>query len=113
QLFEDLGLTYIGVVPGHDMHALLETLGRALDLPGPTIVHVRTQKGRGFRPAEADQCGSHGAAWPPMSLSPGADAHDGARKPAKTSPAGMPTESMADDAAPPSAEVEAPKKHPN
>jgi 1-deoxy-D-xylulose-5-phosphate synthase len=113
QLFEDLGLTYIGVVPGHDMHALLETLGRALDLPGPTIVHVRTQKGRGFRPAEADQIGFHGAALPPMSLSPGADAHDGARKPAKTSPAGMPTESMADDAAPPSAEVEAPKKHPN
>ena len=52
QLFEDLGLTYIGVVPGHDLHALLETLSRALMLPGPTIVHVRTQKGRGFRPAE-------------------------------------------------------------
>src|SRR4029077_17594351 len=55
QLFEDLGITYIGLVPGHDLHALLETLGRALALPGPTIVHVRTQKGRGFRPAEADQ----------------------------------------------------------
>jgi len=41
QLFEDLGITYIGVVPGHDLHALLETLGRALTLPGPTIVHVR------------------------------------------------------------------------
>ena len=35
QLFEDLGITYIGVVPGHDLHALLETLGRALALPGP------------------------------------------------------------------------------
>ena len=81
QLFEDLGLTYIGVVPGHDMHALLETLGRALELPGPTIVHVRTQKGRGFRPAETDQIGFHGAALPPMSLNPGADAHDGARTP--------------------------------
>ena len=66
QLFEDLGITYIGVVPGHDLHALLETLGRALDLPGPTIVHVRTQKGRGFRPAEADQVGFHGAALPPI-----------------------------------------------
>ena len=34
QLFEDLGITYIGVVPGHDLHALLETLGGALALPG-------------------------------------------------------------------------------
>ena len=124
QLFEDLGLTYIGVVPGHDMHALLETLGRALELPGPTIVHVRTQKGRGFQPAETDQIGFHGAALPPMSLSPGADAHDGTRGPrghrgkaagATTSASGpaMPTESMADDAAPPSVAVEAPKKAPN
>ena len=36
---------------------------------GPTIVHVRTQKGRGFRPAEADQVGFHGAALPPMRAS--------------------------------------------
>ena len=70
QLFEDLGITYIGVVPGHDLHALLETLGRALRLPGPTIVHVRTHKGRGYRPAEADQIGFHGAALPPMTMVP-------------------------------------------
>jgi 1-deoxy-D-xylulose-5-phosphate synthase len=112
QLFEDLGLTYIGVVPGHDMHALLETLGRALDLPGPTIVHVRTQKGRGFRPAETDQVGFHGAALPPMTLNPGADAHDGTRTGVGAARP-MPTESMADDAAPPSPAVEAPKKAPN
>src|SRR4029079_12905369 len=77
QLFEDLGITYIGVVPGHDLHALLETLGRALVLPGPPIVHVRTQKGRGYRPAEADQVAFHGAALPPMTVVPGA-ANDGA-----------------------------------
>jgi 1-deoxy-D-xylulose-5-phosphate synthase len=94
QLFEDLGITYIGVVPGHDLHALLETLGRALRLPGPTIVHVRTQKGRGYSPAETDQVGFHGAALPPMVPV-------------------LPTESMADDAAPPTAVAEAPKKHPN
>jgi len=106
QLFEDLGLTYIGVVPGHDIHALLETLGQALVLPGPTIVHVRTQKGRGFRPAEADQVGFHGAALPPINVAPSADAYDGTKRP-------MPTESMADDAAPPAVVAEAPKKHPN
>jgi 1-deoxy-D-xylulose-5-phosphate synthase len=94
QLFEDLGLTYIGVVPGHDLHALLETLGRALALPGPTIVHVRTQKGRGYRPAETDQIGFHGAALPPMAPI-------------------LPTESMADDAAPPTVAPAAAKKNPN
>ena len=66
QLFEDLGISYIGVVPGHDLHALLSTLRRALELPGPVLVHVRTQKGRGYRPAEADQISFHGAALPPM-----------------------------------------------
>jgi len=84
QLFEDLGLTYIGVVPGHDMHALLEMLAPALELSGPTIVHVRTQKGRGFRPAEADQVGFHGAALPPIPLAPATEAEDGAARPVET-----------------------------
>src|SRR3990170_4340990 len=79
QLFEDLGLTYIGVVPGHDLRALTETLGAALALPGPTIVHVRTQKGHGFRPAIEDQVSFHGAALPPMTLAPQADAYDGSK----------------------------------
>jgi 1-deoxy-D-xylulose-5-phosphate synthase len=74
QLFEDLGITYIGVVPGHDLHALLQTFARTLELPGPVIVHVRTQKGRGYRPAETDQVSFHGAALPPMELAPQADA---------------------------------------
>ena len=117
QLFEDLGITYIGVVPGHDLHALLETLGAALRLPGPTIVHVRTQKGRGFRPAEADQVGFHGAALPPMKLAQGRatgaagirDQTDGSMPTAVA----MPSETMADDAVSPKSPPEAPKKHPN
>ena len=95
QLFEDLGITYIGVVPGHDLRALIETLGAALALPGPTIVHVRTQKGRGFRPAIEDQVSFHGAALPPIMLP------------------SMASESMADDAASPLREIVAPRKHPN
>jgi 1-deoxy-D-xylulose-5-phosphate synthase len=112
QLFEDLGITYIGAVPGHDLRTLLDTLGRALALPGPTIVHVRTQKGRGFRPAEADQVGFHGAALPPMSLAPGADAYNGTRAPI-TRNGSMPTESMSDDAAPPARIAAAAPKPPN
>ena len=67
-LFEDLGITYIGVVPGHDLPALLSTFRRALRLDGPVIVHVRTYKGHGYQPAELDQVGFHGAALPPMEL---------------------------------------------
>jgi 1-deoxy-D-xylulose-5-phosphate synthase len=70
QLFEDLGITYIGVIPGHDLHALLMTFSRVLELKGPVIVHVRTQKGRGYRPAETDQVSFHGAALPPMEVAP-------------------------------------------
>lgn len=66
QLFEDLGITYIGVVPGHDLRALEHTFRSALDLGRPVLVHVRTQKGRGYHPAEKDQVGFHGAALPPM-----------------------------------------------
>ena len=99
-------------MPGHDLHALLETLGRALDLPGPTIVHVRTQKGRGFRPAEADQVGFHGAALPPIAVA--GDAGLMAPVPMATAtPPPMPTESMTDDAAPPARVAQAPIKHPN
>jgi 1-deoxy-D-xylulose-5-phosphate synthase len=79
QLFEDLGITYIGVIPGHDLRMLNETFRRVLQLKGPVLVHVRTQKGRGYRPAERDQVSFHGAALPPMELSPQADAFDGAR----------------------------------
>jgi len=66
QLFEDLGITYIGVVPGHDLRTLHHSLRAALELKGPVIVHVRTQKGKGYRPAEVDQVSFHGAALPPI-----------------------------------------------
>ena len=119
RLFEDLGITYIGLVPGHDLKALLTTFQQALELKGPVIVHVRTQKGHGFRPAEADQVGFHGAALPPMAVDPatnGTEPGKSARPAAAAEPARdaapMPTESMADDAAPASAVVR-PAKNPN
>jgi len=76
QLFEDLGITYVGVVPGHDLRQLLHSFRAALELRGPVIVHVRTQKGKGYRPAETDQIGFHGAALPPMTLAPTAEADE-------------------------------------
>ena len=66
QLFEDLGITYLGVIPGHNIRGLEHIFRAALEVPGPVLVHVRTRKGRGYRPAERDQVGFHGAALPPM-----------------------------------------------
>jgi 1-deoxy-D-xylulose-5-phosphate synthase len=72
QLFEDLGITYVGPIPGHNLRALDSTFRRVLrDLDGPVIVHVRTQKGRGYQPAVADKVSFHGAALPPMTVVPG------------------------------------------
>ena len=74
QLFEDLGITYVGPVPGHSLVALERTFRRALrDMDGPVLVHVRTRKGRGYRPAEADKVSFHGAALPPMTVLEGGD----------------------------------------
>ncbi len=53
-LFEDLGLKYIGPVSGHDIAAVEAALARAKAFGGPVIVHVLTEKGRGYEPAEQD-----------------------------------------------------------
>ena len=54
-MFEDLGLKYIGPVDGHDIEALEHALGRAKVYGGPVIVHVITEKGRGYQPALQDE----------------------------------------------------------
>ncbi len=52
---ESLGLRYLGPVDGHDLAALVPALEALRDAPpGPAVLHVRTRKGRGFAPAEAD-----------------------------------------------------------
>jgi len=54
-MFEDLGLKYIGPVDGHDINELEFALERARDFGGPVIVHVITEKGRGYAPAIQDE----------------------------------------------------------
>ncbi len=53
-LFEDLGLKYVGPIDGHDEPAVERALRRAQAFGGPVIVHVITEKGRGYTPAEQD-----------------------------------------------------------
>jgi 1-deoxy-D-xylulose-5-phosphate synthase len=59
-LFEEMGFNYIGPVDGHDVDALVTTLGNMRTLPGPQFLHVVTQKGKGYAPAEADPIKWHG-----------------------------------------------------
>jgi 1-deoxy-D-xylulose-5-phosphate synthase len=51
-LFEELDLAYYGVVDGHDVAALREAIGDALEADRPVVVHAKTVKGKGFAPAE-------------------------------------------------------------
>jgi 1-deoxy-D-xylulose-5-phosphate synthase len=59
-IFEELGFNYIGPIDGHDVDTLVETLKNMKHLRGPQLLHVVTQKGKGYRPAEADPIGYHG-----------------------------------------------------
>ncbi len=79
-LFEELGFRYFGPIDGHDMDALLDTLTAVRDLKGPRLVHVITQKGKGF-PA-----GEHGEKW--HALPPGHDPATGKQRSVSTSNAG-------------------------
>ncbi|MFM8240043.1 MAG: 1-deoxy-D-xylulose-5-phosphate synthase [Actinomycetota bacterium] len=54
-MFEDLGLKYVGPVDGHDIAEVEHALMRARDFGAPVIVHVITEKGRGYAPAELDE----------------------------------------------------------
>ena len=59
-LFEEMGFNYIGPVDGHDVSALVATLHNMRDRKGPQLLHVVTQKGKGYAPAEADPIKWHG-----------------------------------------------------
>lgn len=60
-LFEDMGLTYLGPVDGHNIPQLIKTFQEAKRFEGPILVHVLTQKGRGYEPAMCHPARFHGA----------------------------------------------------
>lgn len=59
-MFEDMGFYYLGPVDGHDLDTLIRTLHYARELNIPVLVHVRTVKGKGYAPAEAEPARYHG-----------------------------------------------------
>lgn len=58
--FEDMGLTYLGPVNGHDCTRMIQILQEAKKVEGPVLVHVHTQKGRGYTPAVRHPARFHG-----------------------------------------------------
>jgi 1-deoxy-D-xylulose-5-phosphate synthase len=69
-LFEELGFNYIGPVDGHDMDAVVATLQNMKKMPGPRLLHLITQKGHGYKPAEHEPTTYHGVT--PFDLKTGA-----------------------------------------
>lgn len=68
-LFEDMGITYLGPIPGHDIGMLCRAFREAKKVEGPVLLHVLTQKGKGYAPAEKDPSRFHGTG--PFDISTG------------------------------------------
>lgn len=60
-LFEDMGLTYLGPVDGHNIQALVRVIQEARRVNGAVMIHAITQKGKGYAPAERHPARFHGA----------------------------------------------------
>lgn len=54
-VFESLGFRYFGVIDGHNIEQLLETITQLKNIEGPKLLHIVTKKGKGYKPAEDDQ----------------------------------------------------------
>ncbi|PXV93565.1 1-deoxy-D-xylulose-5-phosphate synthase [Lachnotalea glycerini] len=60
-LFENMGITYLGPVDGHNIEKMVKALGEAKKLNQAVIVHIKTNKGQGYSPAERHPARFHGA----------------------------------------------------
>ena len=58
-LFEELGFNYLGPIDGHDLPTLVRTIRTARDVNGPNLLHIITEKGKGYEPAEKDPIKYH------------------------------------------------------
>ena len=71
--FEDMGITYLGPVDGHNVKAILKVLEEAKHVKGPVLVHVNTKKGKGYLPAERHPSRFHGTE--PFDVATGLPSH--------------------------------------
>jgi len=75
-LFEELGFNYLGPIDGHDLATLVRTIRTARDVGGPNLLHIITEKGKGYEPAEKDPIKYHavGPFDPSKGIQPGSAA---------------------------------------
>lgn len=78
-LFEDMGLTYLGPVSGHDIKKLCHILQEAKKIQGPVLLHVLTEKGKGYEPAMKEPWKFHGIG--PFCIETGEAVCKGEKKP--------------------------------
>ncbi len=71
--FEDLGVTYMGPVDGHDIPKMVRFINEAKKVKGPVLIHMQTVKGKGYAPAEKHPARFHGAE--PFEIKTGLPAH--------------------------------------
>lgn len=71
--FEDIGITYLGPVDGHNINSLVRVIQDAKRVKGPVLIHAITQKGRGYEPAEKYPSRFHGAE--PFDIGTGLPSH--------------------------------------
>lgn len=72
-LFEDMGITYLGPVDGHDINGLITVIREAKRVKGAVMIHAITQKGKGYAPAERHPARFHGAE--PFDIETGIPSH--------------------------------------
>lgn len=72
-LFEDMGITYLGPVEGHDISGLIRVIQEAKRVKGPVMIHVLTEKGKGYGPAERHPARFHGT--DPFDIETGIPSH--------------------------------------
>ncbi|MGD2128072.1 MAG: 1-deoxy-D-xylulose-5-phosphate synthase [Lysobacterales bacterium] len=58
-LFEELGFNYLGPIDGHDLPTLIRTIRTVREIEGPNLLHIITEKGKGYEPAEKDPVKYH------------------------------------------------------
>jgi 1-deoxy-D-xylulose-5-phosphate synthase len=58
-LFEELGFNYLGPIDGHDVSTMIRTIRTAREVDGPNLLHIITEKGKGYEPAEKDPVKYH------------------------------------------------------
>ena len=81
-LFEELGFNYLGPIDGHDLPTLVRTIRTARDVDGPNLLHIITEKGKGYAPAEKDPVKYHAVG--PFDPDKGVESKPGAAKPMPT-----------------------------